>query len=166
MMRKINRPASGQTACNRRIVMFLEESSMQPPPMVAIVIEPDPVLADTIHDRLASWGYQVATFATHQGAAYASELVDRVDVLVASVPASDEDRSGSYLEEAAARQGHPMAVVLILSDPAADRSGVPKDAVAIMKPFTCEELRSALERAETAVSNQTLRSWRGPLDTH
>src|ERR1700754_1028717 len=140
---------------DRRMVMPLKGVARQSPQKVASVIEPDPLLADTLHDRLSSWGYRVARFATHRAAADAVTLIDCVDVLAATVPASDEDRPGAYLEIAASKQEQGMGVILMLSDPAADREGVPAQAVEILKPFTCEQLRDALRRAEGAVSTSS-----------
>jgi hypothetical protein len=78
----------------------------------------------------------VATFVTHRAAATAASIIDRVGVLAATVPASDDDRPGAYLAKAASAQEVPMAVVVMIRDPIVDRPGVPPQAINLMKPFT------------------------------
>jgi hypothetical protein len=79
-------------------------------------------------------------------------VIDRIDILMATVPASDDDRPGAYLAEAASTQEAQMAVVVMLRDPIADRQGVPAHAVELMKPFTVLQLKEAISRAESAAA--------------
>lgn len=117
---------------------------MEPLRRAVFVIEPDLNLADALHDVLLSWGFQVATFATHGAAAVSAMLVDRVDLLVACIPTSDGDRNGAYLESIARRQAGGLPVVLMVTDPEIVEKSAPDRSVRLLKPFTCDELRGAM----------------------
>jgi DNA-binding response OmpR family regulator len=120
---------------------------MEPLHRAVFVVEPNFNLAGALHDVLLSWGFRVATFATHGAAAVSAILVDRVDLLVACVPASDGDRNGAYLESIARRQAGGLPIVLMVTDREIVERSAPDRSVRLLKPFTCDELRGAMYEA-------------------
>lgn len=111
----------------------------------AVVIEPMPMLADTVADVLRNHGYEVAVAATHEGGA-AAAVGRRVMMTVAAVPAPGEGRDGAYLSRA--REDNPgMCVVVMLSDPIASAAGAPVQAVQLVKPFSVVELERSIALA-------------------
>ncbi len=125
---------------------------MDPVQRIAIVIEPEPLLADLIAEALRRLGYDVATAATHVGGAVLAATYGRVDFGVVAVPAPGEDRSGSYLVEAR-KANVSMGMVVILSDPEDIANEVPRSAVRIVKPFSFDELKRAVARATSALGD-------------
>lgn len=116
-------------------------------PRCAIVVEPDPLLADTVADVLRRRGYTVDTAATHVGGAEKAREHERVDTAVAAVPAPGEDLDGAYLDEA--RKVNPnLCMVVMLSDPDASVAGAPAAAVQLLKPFSVSDLEWAVSVAE------------------
>jgi hypothetical protein len=114
---------------------------------VAIIIESGE-LVHTLCDLLESFGYQAISAPAHALAAERALAHDRIELLVACVPAPDESRAGIYLEEAAKTNPH-LAVVLMLSDPLEQSPDAPARAVKIVKPFGRKILVGAIELAET-----------------
>lgn len=115
-------------------------------PPIAVVVEPRPMLADTVADALRKRGYDVLVASTHSGGAKAVLADAQVDFLVAAIPAPGEDRSGAYLADARARNP-AMKTVVMLSDPDEDATDAPLGAIKLVKPFTLEALESALDQA-------------------
>jgi CheY-like chemotaxis protein len=113
---------------------------------LAVVIEPSVSLADTLLESLEQRGYEVLAAGTHSGAAQHVIERDRVDVLIAAVPAPGEDRSGAYLADALLKNPG-MAVVVMLSDPTEVAEDAPESAVRLLKPFDRSQLDEALDRA-------------------
>jgi CheY-like chemotaxis protein len=116
----------------------------------AVVIEPDLGLADTLHDHLLVRGFHTATFATHGAAAASATMMERVDVLLACIPASDDDREGAYLEDARKRQEGDLPIVLMVADPGFAEPSAPRHAISIVKPFTTTQLSDAMDEAGVA----------------
>lgn len=113
---------------------------------LAVVIEPRSPLAGTVAEALHARGYEVVVASTHAGAARLVASQDKVDILLAAVPAPGEDHSGAYLEEA--RSKNPtLAVVIMLSDPNEPTDGAPADAVRLVKPFDLRQLAHAIDEA-------------------
>lgn len=116
------------------------------PSSLAVVIEPRAIVADAVADCLRVRGYDVLVAATHTGAAASVIARERVDFLVAAVPAPGEDRSGAYLAQA--RLKNPgMAIVIMLSDPDEPTEDAPMTAVRLIKPFDRDQLTRAVEQA-------------------
>lgn len=113
---------------------------------IAMIIEPRAMLADTVADALRVRGYDVFVAATHSGGARAVLANAQVDLLVAAIPAAGEDRSGSYLADARARNP-ALKTVVMLSDPEEDATDAPVGAIRLLKPFTVEQLEEALDKA-------------------
>lgn len=113
---------------------------------LAIVIEPRPALANTVADALIRHGFETLIASTHAGGAALAAPHDRVDFLVAAVPAPGEDHQGSYLEEARAKNPR-LAVVVMLSDPGESIDDAPPSAVKLVKPFDRHQLEQAIEEA-------------------
>ncbi|QDE39673.1 response regulator transcription factor [Luteibacter pinisoli] len=113
---------------------------------VAIVIEPNPDLAATVAQCLATRGFIVSCATTHAGAAELALAQWRVDFLVAAVPAPGEDRHGAYLSEAA-KENPGMGIVIMLADPYELAKDAPSSAVHLVKPFSVAELDKAIDRA-------------------
>jgi DNA-binding response OmpR family regulator len=114
--------------------------------LLAVVIEPSDALAQTVAEVLRQHGFETLTASTHAGGARQVEKIPRVDFLAAAVPAPGEDRVGAYLE-AARTKNSAMGVLVMLSDPNESFDDAPRDAVRIIKPFSREELRAAIDRA-------------------
>jgi hypothetical protein len=112
----------------------------------AVVIEVGDMV-QMLCDTLNSFGYHAISAPTHAKAAERALAYDRIDLLVACVPAPDESRAGIYLEEASRRNSH-MAVLLMLADPLEQPTGAPERAVRIVKPFGHKTLIAAIEMAE------------------
>lgn len=113
---------------------------------LAVVIEPHPIVADTVADCLRDHGYDVLCVPTHLGAAAVVIDRERVDFLAAAVPAPGEDRSGAYL--AVARLKNPgMAIVVMLSDPDEPTEDAPLTAARLIKPFDRQALNRAIDEA-------------------
>lgn len=119
-------------------------------PPIAVVIEPRPMLADTVADALRTRGYEVLVASTHSGGAKTVLADAQVDFLVAAIPAPGEDRSGAYLADVRA-QNPAMKTVVMLSDPEEDASEAPIGAIKLVKPFTVDELNEALDQATNIV---------------
>lgn len=113
---------------------------------LAMVIEPRPIVADAVADCLRVRGYDVLVAPTHGGAAASVIARERVDFLVAAVPAPGEDRSGAYLAEARLKNAG-MAIVIMLSDPQEPTEDAPLTAIRLIKPFDRAELERALAQA-------------------
>lgn len=113
----------------------------------AVVIEPRPTVADTVADCLRRDGYEVMVTSTHVGAAASVITHERVDFLVAAVPAPGEDRSGAYLAEARAKNPG-MGIVIMLSDPEEPTEDAPLTAIRLVKPFDRAELERAIKQAQ------------------
>lgn len=91
----------------------------------------------------------VSTAATHIGGAATAAAHAQFDLGTAP----GEQRDDSYLLEA--RKTNPqMRMMVMLSDPLETASRVPLDAKKVAKPFTIGELRAAIKRA-TSVVTQT-----------
>jgi DNA-binding response OmpR family regulator len=119
---------------------------MSNPKSLAVVIEPRSPLAGTVAEALHAREYEVIVASTHAGAARLVASQDKVDFLIAAVPAPGEDHAGAYLEDA--RKKNPaLAVVIMLSDPNESTDGAPTDAVRLVKPFDMQQLRSAIDSA-------------------
>ncbi|MEX1826869.1 hypothetical protein [Luteibacter sp. CQ10] len=119
------------------------------PSLFAAVIEPHAIVADAVADFLRARGYDVLVATTHTGAAASVIARERVEFLIAAVPAPGEDRSGAYL--AKARLKNPgMAIVIMLSDPDEPTEDAPLTAVRLLKPFDLEQLTRAIDQAHTA----------------
>ncbi len=114
---------------------------------VAIIIESGE-LVHTLSDLLESIGYRPISAPTHALAAERALEHEKIELLLACVPAPDESRAGIYLEEAAKSNPH-LAVVLMLSDPLEQSPDAPARAVRIVKPFGRKILVGAIELAET-----------------
>lgn len=124
--------------------------SHQDLPPIAVVIEPRPMLADTVADALRTRGYEVLVASTHSGGAKAVLADAQVAFLVAAIPAPGEDRSGAYLADVRAKNPQ-MKTVVMLSDPEEDASEAPIGAIKLVKPFTIDELNEALDQATNIV---------------
>jgi len=116
-----------------------------PRQLLAVVIEPSLPLAQAVSDVLRQRGYETLTSPTHAGAARQVEQRERVDVLVAAVPAPGEEHKGAYLEEARGKNGS-MSIVIMLSDPNESLDDAPADALRLIKPFSRQELTDAIDR--------------------
>ncbi|UPG88210.1 hypothetical protein L2Y96_12350 [Luteibacter aegosomaticola] len=113
---------------------------------LAVVIEPHPIVADTVADCLRERGFDVLSVPTHFGAAARVIEHERVDFLAAAVPAPGEDRSGAYL--AVARLKNPgMAILVMLSDPDESTEDAPLTAARLVKPFDRQALTHAIDEA-------------------
>jgi DNA-binding response OmpR family regulator len=122
---------------------------MSNPEPLAVVIEPRSPLAGTLAEALHARGFEVVVASTHAGAARLIASQEKVDFLIAAVPAPGEDRSGAYLEEA--RSKNPsLAVVIMLSDPNESTEGAPANAVRLIKPFDMRQLARAIDEATTS----------------
>ena len=124
---------------------------------LAIVIETQPDLADTVCDFLNAYGYQAFSVRTHAAAAVRTASEFGIALLAASVPAPDEDRAGIYLDDAA-RKNPTMAVVLMLRDDLEVSEGAPKQAIRITSPFDRDALVAAIIVSEAlagAISSKT-----------
>jgi DNA-binding response OmpR family regulator len=116
----------------------------------AVVIESHHTLAEGIAESLRQRGYVVGIASTHAGGAAWAASRDKVDFLVATAPAAGESTDGAYLAEA--RTGNPAIGFIVLTSDNDDRmANVPRDAVAIRKPFSSLELSNAIDRATTMV---------------
>jgi DNA-binding response OmpR family regulator len=119
---------------------------MSNPKPLAVVIEPRSPLAGTLAEALHGRGFEVVVASTHSGAARLVLSQDKVDFLIAAVPAPGEDHAGAYLEEA--RMKNPtLAVVIMLSDPNEVTDGAPAAAVRLVKPFDMNQLSHAIDEA-------------------
>jgi DNA-binding response OmpR family regulator len=116
----------------------------------AVVIEPHHPLAERVADSLRKRGYVVGIAGTHaSGAAWAASRT-RLDFLVASPPAPEENPEGAYLAEA--RAGSPdIGVVIMLTERDAQVRDSPRHGVTIGKPFSLLELEVAIDRALASV---------------
>lgn len=114
---------------------------------LAIIIEPNLRLADTLFEILATWRFDVLVCMTHSAAADAGADRMRVDLLAACHPASEDDSNGAYMAECRALQGGVLPVVIMVSDPQSLPDDAPTGAVQIVKPFTTAELRHAIVMA-------------------
>ena len=123
--------------------------AMSNPEPLAVVIEPRSPLAGTLAEALHARGFEVVVASTHVGAARLVASQDKVDFLIAAVPAPGEDRSGAYLEDA--RNKNPsLAVVIMLSDPNESAVDAPANAVRLVKPFDLRQLAQAIDEATSA----------------
>lgn len=121
---------------------------MPNPKPLAVVIEPRSPLAGTLAEALHARGFEVVVASTHAGAARLVVSQEKVDFLIAAVPAPGEDRSGAYLEQA--RMKNPnLAIVIMLSDPNEPIDGAPATAVRLVKPFDMTQLAHAIDTATT-----------------
>jgi hypothetical protein len=109
---------------------------------LAVVIELQKDLADTVCDLLTLMGYRAFSERTHAAAA-AFVLGKNVALLAACVPAIDEDRAGIYLKEAV-RKSPQMSVVLMLIDKLQTCDDAPRQAVKLVKPFDRDMLTAAI----------------------
>jgi len=113
---------------------------------LAVIIEPRSPLAGTLAEVLHARGFEVVVASTHAGAAGLVVAQDKVDFLIAAIPAPGEDRSGAFLEEA--RKKNPaLGVVIMLSDPHESTEGAPATAVRLIKPFDTHQLAHAIDEA-------------------
>ena len=123
----------------------------EPDVRYAVVIESHHLLAEGVAECLRQRGYIVGIASTHAGGAAWAASRERVDFLVASVPALGESPEGAYLAEA--RAGNPAIALLVMtSDADAGTGQVPRDAVPIQKPFSFLELADAINRATASVA--------------
>jgi DNA-binding response OmpR family regulator len=121
---------------------------------LAVVIEPRADLAQTVAEVLRARGFEAIAASTHAGAAAAVAAMAKVDFLAAAVPAPGESHAGAYLEEA--RGKNPgLAVVIMLSDPNESVDDAPANAARVVKPFSLEELRAAIEQAMSKVQQRS-----------
>src|SRR4051812_22044185 len=119
---------------------------MTAPRPLAVVIEPRSHLAGTLAEALHARGFEVVVASTHAGAAGLVVSQDKVDFLIAAVPAPGEDHEGAYLE--VAREKNPgLAVVIMLSDPNENVDDAPASAVRLIKPFDMIQLARAIDEA-------------------
>lgn len=116
------------------------------PKRLAIVIEPRPALANTVADALMRRGFETLVASTHAGGAALAAQFERIDFLVAAVPAPGEDHKGAYLEEARAKNAR-LAVVIMLSDPGESVDDAPASAIRLVKPFDRHQLERAIDEA-------------------
>jgi DNA-binding NtrC family response regulator len=122
----------------------------EPSTRYAVVIESHHTLAEAIAECLRQRGYVVGIASTHAGGAAWAASRDKVDFLVASVPAANESMDGPYLAEA--RMGNPaIGFIVVTTDNDEGMANVPRDAVTIQKPFSALELADAIDRATTMV---------------
>ncbi|HVI56258.1 MAG TPA: hypothetical protein VM621_14540 [Luteibacter sp.] len=113
---------------------------------LAVIIEPRSPLAGTLAEALHGRGFEVVVASTHAGAARLVASQDKVDFLIAAVPAPGEDRAGAYLEDA--REKNPnLAMVIMLSDPNEPTDGAPTTAIRLIKPFDLQQLAHAIDEA-------------------
>lgn len=119
---------------------------MTTPKPLAVIIEPRSPLAGTLAEALHGRGYEVVVASTHAGAARLVVSQDKVDFLIAAVPAPGEDHAGAYLEEARAKNPD-LAVVIMLSDPNEGTDGAPATAIRLVKPFDMTQLAHAIDEA-------------------
>ncbi|MGY3231149.1 DNA-binding response OmpR family regulator [Luteibacter sp. HA06] len=112
---------------------------------LAVVIEPVVPLATMVASALAQRGYEVVTSATHAGAASLVAARDRVDFLVAAVPAPEEDQQDTYLR--GARQNNTALAMVVTLPATGERDNVPPRAVTLCKPFDLAQLSRAVEDA-------------------
>jgi len=123
---------------------------VEPGTRYAVVIESHHVLAEGVAECLRQRGYVVGIASTHAGGAAWAASRDKVDFLVASVPAAGESTDGAYLAEA--RTGNPaIGFIVVTSDNDAGMANVPRHAVRIRKPFSALELAAAIDKATASV---------------
>lgn len=118
---------------------------------VAIVFEPDLILADTLHDLLCAQEFQVASFVTHSAAARSASVIEQIDLVIAGIPTSDEDHQCASLAEAAVRQNGALPTVLMLRDPSTDCPIAPAHAIRLPKPFTVGQFKRAVGRSAVSL---------------
>lgn len=114
---------------------------------LAIIIEPNLLLAEVLFDTLVLWRFTVLACLTHAAAADAGADSIRIDLLVACHPATDDDMEGAYLSVARTVQSGVLPLVIMVSDPQTLPEDAPVGAVQLVKPFTTGDLRHAIVSA-------------------